>query len=53
VEWGQRWLDLKRSGQVDAVLGAEKANWTQQAALFPIPAGELNKNPNLTQNPGY
>ena len=53
VEWGQRWLDLKRSGQVDAVLGAEKANWTQKAALFPIPAGELNKNPNLTQNPGY
>jgi hypothetical protein len=52
-EWGQRWLDLKRSGQADAVLGAEKVGWTGKAVLYPIPAGELLKNPNLTQNPGY
>jgi len=54
AEWGQRWLDLKRSGQTDAVLAAEKPGlWSPKAALYPIPAGELSKNPNLTQNNGY
>jgi hypothetical protein len=53
VEWGQRWLDLKRSGQADAVLGADKVGWTAKAVLYPIPAGELLKNPNLTQNADY
>jgi hypothetical protein len=53
VEWGQRWLDLKRSGQADPVLRATKPAWTHKAALFPIPAGELVKNPNLVQNDGY
>jgi len=53
VEWGQRWLDLKRSGQIDAVLSVNKPGWTSKSALFPIPTGELTKNPNLTQNSGY
>ena len=53
VEWGQRWLDLKRSGQAETVLGAEKPGWTAKAVLYPIPAGELLKNPNLVQNTGY
>ena len=53
VEWGQRWLDLRRSGQIDAVLTVEKPGWKPRSALFPIPAGELTKNSNLTQNAGY
>jgi hypothetical protein len=53
VEWGQRWFDLKRSGQADAVLGAEKPAWTHKAVLFPIPTVELEKNPKLVQNEGY
>lgn len=53
VEWGQRWLDLKRSGLADVILGAEKSSWKHTAALFPIPNTELSKNPNLVQNDGY
>lgn len=52
-EWGHRWLDLKRTGRIDAVLGASKPGWTPTAALFPIPQGDIIANPNLTQNPGY
>lgn len=53
VEWGHRWLDLKRTGRIDFVLGAQKTNWVPELALFPIPEIELSKNPNLTQNMGY
>lgn len=53
-EWGHRFLDLKRTGRLDAVLGAEKPGvWKSNAALFPIPAIEIGKNNNLVQNPGY
>ena len=52
-EWGNRWLDLKRTGTVNAVIGAEKATWKSTAALFPVPAAEISNNANLIQNPGY
>jgi starch-binding outer membrane protein, SusD/RagB family len=52
-EWGHRWFDLRRTGQADAVLGAQKATWTSTAAWFPIPGSEIRNDPNLTQNPGY
>lgn len=52
-EWAQRWFDLKRTGQADAVLGALKPTWKSTAVLFPIPALELLKNPFLIQNDGY
>jgi hypothetical protein len=52
-EWGHRWLDLKRTGRVDAVLGPLKSTWQPTAQLWPIPQTELNVNPALTQNPGY
>lgn len=39
VEWGHRWLDLKRMGMVNK--------------LYPIPTSEILANPRLTQNPGY
>jgi len=53
-EWGHRWLDLKRTGIVDAVIGTLKPGfWKPSAALYPIPAGEITRDVNLTQNPGY
>jgi len=53
MEWGHRWLDLRRTGRIDAVLGAEKSNWTSTDSLYPIPFKEIQKNVFLTQNPGY
>ncbi|MDD7888137.1 RagB/SusD family nutrient uptake outer membrane protein [Flavivirga sp. 57AJ16] len=52
-EWGHRWLDVKRIGQADAVFGTNKAEWVSQAALYPIPFEDIQRNPNLTQNPEY
>jgi hypothetical protein len=59
TEWGHRWLDLKRTGTVDAVMGtggacaAKGGTWNTNWQLYPIPFGELQKDPNLVQNPGY
>ena len=53
-EWGHRWFDLKRTGTVDAVIGALKpATWKSTAALYPVPSSELLLDANLVQNPGY
>lgn len=52
-EYGHRWFDLKRTGRVDAVLGIEKQGWKNTAQLFPVPFSEIQRNPNLIQNPGY
>jgi hypothetical protein len=50
--YGHRWIDLVRTGRVDAVMTAEKpGTWKSTSALFPIPAVELAKNPALTPNP--
>jgi hypothetical protein len=53
AEWGHRWLDLKRTGQADAVLGAIKPTWQPNAKLYPLPSSELLDDANLIQNPGY
>jgi len=53
AEWGHRWFDLKRTGKINEVLSKSKSNWTHTAALWPIPVSEIQRNPNLTQNPGY
>jgi hypothetical protein len=53
AEFGHRWFDLKRTGRVDAVLAPIKPLWTSTAAFYPLPFSELQKDPNLTQNPGY
>lgn len=60
TEWGNRWLDLKRTGNIDAVMGGpsgvcqtKHGSWSQGSQLFPIPQVELNNNSNLTQNSGY
>ncbi|MDB4925991.1 RagB/SusD family nutrient uptake outer membrane protein [Mucilaginibacter sp.] len=52
-EWGQRWLDLKRTDRVNTVIGALKPTWKPTAALFPVPNTEIISNANLEQNPGY
>jgi hypothetical protein len=50
-EWGHRWIDLKRTNTIEAVLGTEKPGWKSTDALFPIPNNEINTNPFLTPNP--
>lgn len=51
-EWGHRWLDLKRSDQLNAVF-SKQSTWQPTDALYPIPGEERLKNPFLTQNDGY
>lgn len=51
-EWGNRWFDVKRSNKSDEIFGV-KPGWNATDALFPIPLAEIQKNPFLTQNPGY
>lgn len=59
TEYGHRWLDLKRTGTIDAVMGtggacaAKGGVWNTIQQLYPIPQSELTTDPNLTQNPGY
>jgi len=65
TEWGHRWLDLKRTGTVDAVMtvvtplkvisSSTPNNWNSSYALYPIPQAELDRSPLLNgqQNPGY
>jgi starch-binding outer membrane protein, SusD/RagB family len=57
----ERWLFLARHDWLTdparfAVLAAHDpqfAGWKATQALLPIPAAEVNLNPNVTQNPGY
>jgi starch-binding outer membrane protein, SusD/RagB family len=60
TEWGHRWLDLKRTNRVDAVmtevypLKVSGGTWDTHRQLYPIPINELQLNPNLLpQNDGY
>lgn len=54
----QRWFDLLRFGEADAVLSAHADEmgyiYSSRALLLPIPAREINLSSGLlTQNPGY
>ncbi len=54
IEWGHRWLDLKRKQKADAVLGQFKGDsWTTTDQFYPIPQYDVDRTPNLTQTPGY
>jgi hypothetical protein len=53
AEYGHRWLDCKRTGQADAVLGPAKTGWHSYDTLYPFSATELQRNPSLVQNFGY
>lgn len=58
-EYGHRWLDLKRTGKLDArmqiVTPIKGGIWASYQVLWPIPYAEFEKNPALRghQNPGY
>jgi starch-binding outer membrane protein, SusD/RagB family len=59
TEWGHRWMDLKRTGQIDAVMGsvtpskASGASWKSYQQWYPIPLTDIQRNPNLSQNDEY
>jgi hypothetical protein len=57
TEFGDRWFDLKRTGALDTLMPLVESHkggiWNSYDSLFPIPASEIQVNPNLTQNPGY
>ena len=59
VEWGHRWLDLKRTNTIDAVMpavcAAKGGDWKSEWQLYPIPVRQLSADPKMTQqqNPGY
>jgi len=60
TEWGHRWLDLKRSGTLDAVMGgasgvchAKGGTWASTDQWYPVPQNEILNNSNLKQNSGY
>jgi hypothetical protein len=56
-EWGHRWLDLKRLGEVDDVMKPESiikgSSWSAYKAIYPIPLNDILNDPNLKQNSGY
>lgn len=59
TEWGHRWLDLKRTGNVDAVMNvvtplkANGAKWQSYQQYYPVSYNDILKGQNLTQNNGY
>lgn len=57
TEWGHRWFDLKRTGNIDAkMIEAETykgGQWEPYKALFPIPVSDILLNPAIKQNLGY
>lgn len=57
TEWGHRWLDLKRTGNIDFVMTTaavkKGGNWNAKWQWYPIPRYDLNTNMSLTQTPGY
>ncbi len=53
-EWAKRFIDLKRTGRLNTVMGEYKATWINGVSeRLPIPLSELIYNTNLTQNEGY
>jgi hypothetical protein len=54
TEHGHRFFDLKRTNNLNSILGIVKSGWNDADKLLPLPATELSLNPNLQpQNPGY
>jgi hypothetical protein len=59
IEWGHRWLDLKRTAKVDQVMKeftpTKGGIWEPYKALYPIPVSDIQHNPSFKghQNPGY
>ncbi|SMG15739.1 RagB/SusD family nutrient uptake outer membrane protein [Sphingobacterium psychroaquaticum] len=53
-EWAKRFIDLKRTGRLNTVMGEHKETWVDgESERLPIPMLELTYNTNLIQNEGY
>lgn len=53
-EWAKRFIDLKRTGRLNTVMGEYKDTWIRGVSeRLPIPSNELLYNTNLNQNEGY
>lgn len=56
-EWGHRWFDIRRTGNVNAIMtiaSAQKGgSWSSYKQLYPILFSDIQKNVNLAQNDGY
>lgn len=48
-EWGERYLDLLRTGKAQEVLGTK--GWTPEKAYYPIPFEQLTNSPSLNNAP--
>jgi starch-binding outer membrane protein, SusD/RagB family len=57
TEWGHRWFDLKRTGEINSVMTAvapsKNTEWHPYQAWWPVPNSEILLNANLDQNEGY
>jgi hypothetical protein len=57
TEWGHRWFDLCRTGNITAVMDSVEpfkgGNWNADWQLYPININELALDQNLSENPGY
>jgi starch-binding outer membrane protein, SusD/RagB family len=59
TEWGHRWFDLKRTGQLEQIMNIatpkKGGSWAPYKALLPIPVEDIQRNQSLQghQNPGY
>jgi starch-binding outer membrane protein, SusD/RagB family len=57
TEWGHRFLDMKRSKTIDAVMtpvALDKGSiWESYKKVWPIPQSDLLNNQNFKQNEGY
>jgi len=57
AEAGHRFFDLKRTGNIDAVMGVvspqKNSKWASYMQYWPIATTETINDPNLKQTPGY
>lgn len=57
TEWGNRWFDLKRWSIIDNIMTVATAQkggtWKTTSQFFPLPLVDIQRDPNLVQNPGY
>ena len=51
---GHRWIDIVRTDRANEIMSAfNPSGWDATDILLPIPQSEIDRNPNLSQNPGY
>jgi hypothetical protein len=57
TEVGHRWFDLRRSGNLDAVMSVlapkKGGSWSSFEAWWPIPLTDIQNDTRLVQTPGY